>query len=164
MTNKGSLVPGLPRHFVRLNPAKPGEAVKPGAVDDAMLQIANQPPGSASSYPARDVVDAGFLQLVRYGILAANDPLVVDSLRVVDEILKVDTPNGPCWHRYNHDGYGQRPDGGPFVKWGQRQGLAAADGRTRSLRTRGRARCAPLPRAMERFSNGTGLLARAGLG
>jgi GH15 family glucan-1,4-alpha-glucosidase len=35
-------------------------------------------------------VDAGFLQLVRYGILSADDPLVVESLRAVDAILKMD--------------------------------------------------------------------------
>ena len=30
---------------------------------------------------------------------------------MIDAVLKVDTPAGPCWHRYNHDGYGQRADG-----------------------------------------------------
>jgi glucoamylase len=52
-------------------------------------------------------------------VRAASDPLIVDSLKVVDRVLKVDTPKGPCWLRYNHDGYGQRADGGPFVGWGQ---------------------------------------------
>jgi glucoamylase len=28
-------------------------------------------------------------------------------------------PQGPCWLRYNGDGYGQRPDGGPFQGWGK---------------------------------------------
>lgn len=37
----------------------------------------------------------------------------------MDAILKVDTPFGPCWHRYNHDEYGQRPDGGPYQGWGR---------------------------------------------
>ena len=44
VTTKGSLVSGLPRYFVRLNPAKPGEAVKPGAVDNA--DAANRQPAS----------------------------------------------------------------------------------------------------------------------
>ena len=57
--------------------------------------------------------------MVRYGIRRANDPIVVDSLKVVDRILKVDTPMGPCWHRYNHDGYGQKEDGGPYQGWGR---------------------------------------------
>jgi glucoamylase len=49
----------------------------------------------------------------------ANDPLIVDSLKVVDAVLKRDTPKGPCWRRYNHDGYGQTKQGGPYLGWGQ---------------------------------------------
>ena len=80
---------------MRLNPATPGEAAAPGAVDQADLQIVNLPPGSPNSYPARDIVDAGFLLLVRYGMIAPYHPLVVDSLRVVDATLKCDLPQGP---------------------------------------------------------------------
>jgi glucoamylase len=64
-------------------------------------------------------VDAGFLELVRYGVRRADDPLVIDSLKVVDAVLKRELPQGPGWLRYNWDGYGQRPDGGPFQGWGQ---------------------------------------------
>ena len=119
VTSTGSLKPRIHRYFVRLNPAKPGEVAGPGAVDQAELKMPDQPPGSPDSYPARDVVDAGFLQLVRYGIMAPDDPLILDSLEVVDQTLMKCTPSGKCWRRYNHDGYGQRPDGGPFEKWGQ---------------------------------------------
>jgi glucoamylase len=45
--------------------------------------------------------------------------LITDSLKVVDGVLKIETPYGPCWRRYNHDGYGQRKDGGPYMGWGQ---------------------------------------------
>ena len=61
----------------------------------------------------------GFLELVRYGVRRADDPLIVDSLKVVDAVLKRDLPQGPGWLRYNCDGYGQRADGGPFQGWGQ---------------------------------------------
>jgi glucoamylase len=64
-------------------------------------------------------VDPGFLELVRYGIRKPGDPLIEDSLRVVDAVLKVNTPFGPCWRRYNHDGYGTHPDGRPFEGFGQ---------------------------------------------
>ncbi|HEY4360035.1 MAG TPA: glycoside hydrolase family 15 protein [Bryobacteraceae bacterium] len=158
VTTKGSLVSGVSRHFVRLNPARPGEAVEPGSVNDAKLALVNQPPGSASSFPARDVVDGGFLQLVRYGILVASDPLVVDSVRVIDEILKVDTPNGPCWHRYNHDGYGQRPDGGPFVTWGCGRAWPLLSGERGHYELAAGRGVQPFLRAMEQFSNGNGLL------
>jgi glucoamylase len=41
---------------------------------------------------------------------------------VVDATLKVETPSGTCWRRYNNDGYGQREDGGPFVGAGKGRG------------------------------------------
>ena len=44
------------------------------------------------NFPANEIVDAGFLELVRYGIRSANDPIIKDSLRVVDAVLKVETP------------------------------------------------------------------------
>lgn len=58
-------------------------------------------------------------ELVRYGIRRPDDPIILNSLKVVDALLKVETPSGNTWRRYNHDGYGQRPDGGPYEGWGQ---------------------------------------------
>jgi glucan 1,4-alpha-glucosidase len=63
------------------------------------------------TWDEREIVDAGFLELVRLGITTPDDPLVVKSLAVVDKVIKVDTPNGPAWYRYNHDGYGEKADG-----------------------------------------------------
>ena len=40
-------------------------------------------------------------------------PTSVSTLPVVDRELGVTTPNGQFWHRYNYDGYGETPDGGP---------------------------------------------------
>jgi glucoamylase len=103
VTTKGSLADGTSRYFVRLNPAKPGQVAAPGAVDEVELKLTSRAPGAPQSYPARDIADAGFLQLVRYGILSASDSLIIESLRAVDATLKTETPSGPCWHRYNHD-------------------------------------------------------------
>lgn len=64
--------------------------------------------------PADEEVSIDFLQLVRFGLRRADDPLVRDSVAVADALLKVDTPNGPAWHRYNGDGYGEYADGRPF--------------------------------------------------
>ncbi|MBU2834054.1 hypothetical protein HF918_13700, partial [Acidithiobacillus ferriphilus] len=55
-----------------------------------------------------------FLQLVRYGLRSADDPHIVASVKVMDGVLKTDTPSGPVWHRYNGDGYGEHADGSPF--------------------------------------------------
>jgi glucoamylase len=65
-------------------------------------------------HSARNVVSGDFLHLVRYGIRDANDPLVRDSIEVIDRVLKHDLPQGPGWRRYNHDGYGQKDDGSAF--------------------------------------------------
>ncbi len=62
----------------------------------------------------RAVVDPSFLELVRLGVEPATDPDVVATLPVVDAQLGVPTPNPQFWHRYNRDGYGEQPDGGPW--------------------------------------------------
>jgi len=158
VTRKGSLAGGSSRYFVRLNPAKPGEVAAPDAVDKAEFKLTSQPPGSPGSYPARDIVDAGFLQLVRYGILAPDDPLIVMSLKPVDAILKTETPSGPCWRRYNHDGYGQQPGGGPYTQWGKGRAWPLLTGERAHYELAVGHDCRPLLHAMEQFASGTGLL------
>jgi glucoamylase len=118
VTNNGTLVPGIRRHFVRITPARIGDPLPDTGVDDSIVTLNNRAPSQQSKFLARDIVDAGFLELVRYGVRRFDDPVIVDSLRVVDSILKVDTPYGRAWRRYNHDSYGQRYDGGPFEGYG----------------------------------------------
>ncbi len=65
----------------------------------------------AGTFFENEIVDAGFLELVRLGIKRADDPLIVKSLKVIDEVIKVETPNGAGFYRYNHDGYGEMDDG-----------------------------------------------------
>ncbi|HEU4934036.1 MAG TPA: glycoside hydrolase family 15 protein [Pyrinomonadaceae bacterium] len=62
----------------------------------------------------RKVLDAGFLELVRLGIKKPDDSIVVRSLKVIDRLIKVKTPVGDAWYRYNHDAYGETPDGGKY--------------------------------------------------
>ena len=45
---------------------------------------------------------------------AADDPRIVNTVKAIDAILKLDTPGGPLWRRYNGDGYGEHEDGRPF--------------------------------------------------
>jgi len=119
VTNQGSLLPGVKRHYIRINPAVSQDgAFGDEDPDKGEIILANQKPGDRFRYPANEIIDHGFLELVRFGIRRPKDPLIEDSLKVVDALLKVDTPVGPCWKRYNHDGYGQRADGASFKKWG----------------------------------------------
>jgi glucoamylase len=81
----------------------------------------NGKPNTKSAYPMGDggpklidqrrVVDPSFLMLVRFGLVPADDPAVTNTLQVVDDKLKVDTPNGPFWRRFSFDGYGETRTG-----------------------------------------------------
>ena len=118
-TNDGVLLEGVKRHYVRINPPACGEPFATDLCAEGKVRMANRGPGEKDVFEAREVVDGGFLELVRYGIRRADDPLIVDTVKVVDAVLKRDTPFGPCWRRYNHDGYGNKKDGGAFEGWGQ---------------------------------------------
>ena len=63
------------------------------------------------AFDEREIVDAGFLELVRLGLRRPDDPLVARSVAVVDRVLRRETPHGPGFYRYNRDGYGEKPDG-----------------------------------------------------
>jgi glucoamylase len=78
--------------------------------DGAKMEINS----GGGTFDEREIVDAGFLELVRLGIKRADDPLIMKSLALVDQLIKVETPRGAGWYRYNHDAYGERPDGGPY--------------------------------------------------
>jgi glucoamylase len=59
-------------------------------------------------------VDPSYLELVRLGVKSWDDPIVLNTITVVDSQLGVGTPNGTFWHRYNFDGYGEQADGSPW--------------------------------------------------
>jgi glucoamylase len=81
-----------------------------GPNDGARIEINS----GSGTYDEREIVDAGFLELVRLGIKSAGDPLIVRSLAIIDRLIKVETPGGSAWYRYNHDAYGERSDGGDY--------------------------------------------------
>ncbi|MFC3892386.1 glycoside hydrolase family 15 protein [Lentzea rhizosphaerae] len=58
----------------------------------------------------RAVVDPSFLELVRLGVKRADDPVVRNTVAVVDRQLK----EQGYWHRFTQDGYGETADGGPW--------------------------------------------------
>jgi glucoamylase len=158
VTTAGTLVPGILHHFVRICPAAVGDPQPETGPNDALFRLPSQPPGSSGEFPAREIVDAGFLELVRYGLRRPDDPLIVNSLQVVDALLKVDTPAGPCWRRYNHDGFGQCADGGPFQGWGQGRAWPLLTGERGHYELAAGRDARPFLRTMEAFASSTGLL------
>ena len=151
VTTESTLVPGISRHYIRILPVEIGDPTPLEDPNRAMVMIKNQAPGSQYMFPAKDIVDAGFLELVRYGIRKGGDPLMEDSLRVVDQLLKVDTPHGSCWRRYNHDGYGQRDDGGPFLGWGRGRAWPLLTGERAHYELAAGPRCQPVHSSPGRF-------------
>lgn len=85
------------------------------------IWIANRPAGE-DFYPYEDIVCVDALALVRFGLRRANDPRIVNTVKVIDELLKVETIRGPIWHRYNEDGYGEHNDGRPYDGTGHGRG------------------------------------------
>ncbi len=63
---------------------------------------------------ATAIVSPDALALVRFGLRAADDPRILNTVKVIDHLLKVDLPGGPSWRRYNGDGYGEHEDGSAF--------------------------------------------------
>ena len=101
---------GVEGYYVRIAPPETADAASPMS---GFVPIKNRPP-QASSEKASLVVSPDALALVRFGLRAADDPRILNTVRVIDALLKVDLPAGPCWHRYNGDGYGEHEDGRPF--------------------------------------------------
>jgi len=100
---------GVEGYYIRVAP--PLVLSNPDSLQN-ILNLKNRSRNSA--VPTDEEIGIDFLQLVRFGLRSANDPLIRDSIAAVDALLKVDTPNGAAWHRYNGDGYGEHDDGRPF--------------------------------------------------
>jgi glucoamylase len=70
---------------------------------------------SGPTVDQRKVVDPSYLELVRLGVKPANDPVVLNSVSVVDQQLASGDASGRFfWHRFNFDGYGEKKDGSPW--------------------------------------------------
>lgn len=157
-TKHGTLHPEVKYHYMRIRPPAEGEPFYNTDVPSGMIHLANRGPGEQSVFEAREVIDGGFLELVRYGIRRADDPLVIDSLKVVDHVLKIETPYGSCWRRYNHDGYGQRKDGGPYMGWGQGRAWPLLGGERAHYELAAGHDVQAFITAFERFSSSGGML------
>lgn len=106
---------GVEGYYVRIAPPDSAEA---GSPKDGYVPIKNRPPGDTDR-PAKEIVSPDALALVRFGLRAADDPRMTDTVKVIDAQLRCDLPQGPLWYRYNGDGYGEHEDGAPFDGTGQ---------------------------------------------
>ena len=143
-------------YYVRIAEPDRADAASPC---DGFVPIKKRPPDEAKG-PAALMVSVDALALVRFGLRAADDPRIVNTVRVIDATLKVATPRGPAWRRYQGDMYGEHTDGAPFdgtgvgrpwpLLTGERAHYEIAAGRPPVA--------AELARAIEAFAGESGLI------
>ncbi len=136
---------------------------EPGATDAAgpegNTSIRNQTP-DRTLIPSGSVISPDALALVRFGLRAADDPHIVDTVKAIDHTLRADLPQGPLWYRYTDDGYGEHEDGKPFDGIGQgRPWPLLAGERAHYELAAGRSDAArALLETLEKSANGDGLI------
>jgi glucoamylase len=97
-------------YYVRVAQPDRGDAPSPC---QGFVPIKNRPPAEATG-PVALMVSLDALAFVRFGLRAPDDPRIVSTVKVIDATLKVETPRGPAWHRYQGDAYGEHSDGEPY--------------------------------------------------
>lgn len=147
---------GVEGYYVRIAPPDEADAASPLS---GFVPIKNRPPGR-SAEPAAHIISPDALALVRFGLRAADDPRIVNTVKVIDAMLKVELPGGPAWRRYNEDGYGEHADGAPFdgTGIGRPWPLLTAERAHYELAAGRPAAAEALRGALPRFANTGGLL------
>jgi glucoamylase len=97
-------------YYVRIAPKRIGA---PGSNFQQNVAVKNVT-ASEDTRRASHLISPDALALVRFGLRTADDPRICDTRKVIDALIKIETPSGPTWHRYNDDGYGEHENGAPF--------------------------------------------------
>ena len=121
---------GSKGYYVRIAPPDLADAASP---KDGFVPIKNRPPGETDQ-PAQAIVSPDALALVRFGLRAADDPRIVDTVKVIDAAAALRPAAGPglvslqrrrLWRARRRRALRRHRPG---------QALAAAGRRTRPLR------------------------------
>ena len=89
------------KYYIRINANRDPD-------DDVRLTFGN----GAGTHGERYIVDGGFLELVRMGVMSPKDWTIVETIPEYDALLKQTIAGkGDAWFRYNYDGYGEYNDG-----------------------------------------------------
>ncbi len=97
-------------YYMRINPFNtPANEVK-----NRTINLKNHE-GDEGKMLIGEVISVDALALVRFGLRAPDDPRILNTIKVIDKKLKIETPSGPCWYRYTNDGYGEDAKGNPYT-------------------------------------------------
>jgi len=147
---------GVDGYYTRIAPPDTSEDMSP---KDEEVEIKNRPPGD-DERPAKLTVSCDALALVRFGLRPADDQKIRNTVKVIDGVLKVETPSGPAWHRYNDDGYGEHDDGSAFdgTGTGRAWPLLTCERAHYELAAGNRDEAKRLCQAVSNFSNSGGMI------
>lgn len=141
---------GVDGYYLRINPTK-----NPAAeLGDSTMKVKNKP-GDQDVIPVTEMVSIDPLALVRFGLRKATDPRILNTVKVIDSVLKTETPYGDCWYRYVNDGYGEHEDGSAYngTGIGRPWPLLTAERAHYEIAAGNQGRAKELLRAVENFSN-----------
>ena len=110
-----ALAHGVEGYYVRIAPLQRMERESMGDLRNTMGNL----PLGRKRQRVDEVVSPDALALVRFGLRAAGDERILNTVKVLDATLKCTTSTGPAWLRSTHDGYGEKPDGSPYETSGQ---------------------------------------------
>ncbi len=146
---------GVEGYYIRISPPDAGD----GNSLNEEITINNRTLGTDKFF-ADEIISPDALSLVRFGLRAADDVQILNTVKVIDQILRIEFPAGSCWHRYNNDGYGEHEDGSSFdgtgigrawpLLTGERAHYEIAAGNFKEAKR--------LKKAMESFANEGGML------
>jgi glucoamylase len=100
---------GIDGYYMRIGFSS-GDA---NARSHGLIPIKNRSDGNAA-LQAGLLISPDALALVRFGLRAADDPRILNTVKAIDSLLRRELPAGSYWYRYNDDGYGEHADGAPF--------------------------------------------------
>jgi glucoamylase len=100
---------GIDGYYMRIGFSS-GDA---NARSHGLIPIKNRSDGNAA-LQAGLLISPDALALVRFGLRAADDPRILNTVKAIDALLRRELPAGSYWYRYNDDGYGEQAGGAPF--------------------------------------------------
>jgi glucoamylase len=101
-------------YYIRINPTlKAADKVR-------NKKLKFRKPGSHHLLRVYECVGVDALSLVRFGLRDAHDPKILNTIKLIDGLLKVELNNGVSWHRYVGDIYGEDKNGNPYEEDGKK--------------------------------------------
>ncbi|HYR42885.1 MAG TPA: glucan 1,4-alpha-glucosidase [Terriglobia bacterium] len=147
---------GVEGYYVRIAPEEMQSIAGPL---QGTVSIKNRPWAQAVDSVVH-VVSPDSLALVRFGLRAPDDPRILNTVKVIDALLRIELPQGPSWYRYNGDGYGEHESGSPFdgTGTGRPWPLLTGERAHYELAAGKLSEAEDLLNTMEHFTNGAGLI------